>query len=202
MKRLLQCILIIVLLFTLNVVTTFAALISVTTDVVYDDVDKRWWVNDLRLFEEMTYQGQKDYIDGTINTLTKYNFVNTNWHMATLSEMEGLWNNTDVQIGAIFQNTDSYVMPIPGTPTLYEWSGRYDQTTTAHPGGAAHEGYYIWVNNVELVWSHMKTIPLDTHSDGTLGAWVTTSNVPIPPAFLLLGSGLIGIVGIRKKFKK
>jgi hypothetical protein len=201
MKRLLQCIVIIVLLFTLNVVTTFAALISVTTDVVYDDVDKRWWVSDLRLFEEMTYQGQKDYIDGTINTLTKYNFVNTNWHMATLAEMEGLWNNTDAQIGAVFQYTGLWIEPISPNSTHYEWMGRFDHVGT-HPNGPAHEGFLLDVNASTIVWSSMTVVPLDTHADDRLGSWVTTSAVPIPPAFLLLGSGLIGIVGIRKKFKK
>jgi len=38
------------------------------------------------------------------------------------------------------------------------------------------------------------------HATNT-GAWVT-SNAPLPGAVWLLGSGLIGIVGIRRKIKQ
>lgn len=39
-------------------------------------------------------------------------------------------------------------------------------------------------------------------SSYALGAFVVnTTSVPVPPALLILGSGLIGIVGVRKKFK-
>jgi hypothetical protein len=34
------------------------------------------------------------------------------------------------------------------------------------------------------------------------GVFTTASVVPVPPALLLLGSGLIGLVGIRRKFKR
>jgi hypothetical protein len=37
---------------------------------------------------------------------------------------------------------------------------------------------------------------------GTITFDFNTTNVPLPSALWLLGSGLIGIVGVRRKFKK
>jgi hypothetical protein len=54
--------------------------------------------------------------------------------------------------------------------------------------------------------AHIQGIPI-TGSTETDSTWVVpggegVSNVPIPPTVFLLGAGLIGLVGLRRKFRK
>jgi hypothetical protein len=52
-------------------------------------------------------------------------------------------------------------------------------------------------------WIFSSWLSSTNTSSYALGAFVVnTASVPVPPALLLFGSGLIGIVGIRRKFKK
>ena len=62
---------------------------------------------------------------------------------------------------------------------------------------------YLW--GYSTAWVYASECPsCDRDSTfGDLGAWVVSNNpVPIPGAVWLFGSGLIGLVGIKRKFKK
>jgi hypothetical protein len=47
---------------------------------------------------------------------------------------------------------------------------------------------------------HVDNMPYP--QDAWIVGAITLEAVPIPPAILLLGSGLVGLVGLRKKLKK
>jgi hypothetical protein len=50
---------------------------------------------------------------------------------------------------------------------------------------------------------YMALEPLDDDTvSENLGAWVVADVVPVPAAVFLFGSGLIGLAGIRRKFRK
>lgn len=60
----------------------------------------------------------------------------------------------------------------------------------------------LWVDD-SIYYEAGQGIP-DSYADPVLGYFVEYENaaaVPIPPAILLLGSGLVGIIGIRRKIK-
>ena len=82
-----------------------------------------------------------------------------------------------------------------GTETvtyLLEASGltvaSFNYTSSLEPGG----GHSTW-----LAGAHIQSI-----SDSEYSAWIGPgTEVPVPPAVWLLGSGLIGLIGLRRKFK-
>jgi hypothetical protein len=60
-----------------------------------------------------------------------------------------------------------------------------------------YDGYDFGSSKADLLAAQV-------HNDASLyylGVWVTTPALPIPSAIWLPGSGLIGIVGIRRKLK-
>ena len=98
----------------------------------------------------------------------------------------------DNAAGSISFTADSLLGPDPGV------------TGTGHLAVLAFEAYgegisTISLSNLILLDSGLSDIPF-TLSDGTLN--VSKSTVPAPPSVLLLVSGLMGLVGIRKKIKK
>ena len=144
----------------------------------------------------MTYQEQIDYIDTTINNDPSFMLISTTWHMATKNEMKTLFDTYDAyDIYQVFTFTDNT------EPAWYEFEGRYDDKVLnlpSHYRGMFRFNHLHEVSEEYFDYDYVN----DSLSDFTLGAWVTASAVPIPSAIWLLGSGLTGIVGIRKKFKK
>jgi hypothetical protein len=65
-------------------------------------------------------------------------------------------------------------------------------------GGQANEA-----GNYVIAWEDLPGLPAGSDRDfNDLVVEVTVATVPIPAAILLLGSGLVGLAGIRKKFKR
>ena len=71
-------------------------------------------------------------------------------------------------------------------------------------GRDENEWYVVDVTNDGGVWAASWGVMDVDDGDNPpyLGAWVTTSSVPIPAAVWILGSGLIGFVGIRRRLNK
>ena len=183
---------------TLFCSNAFAAL-SIQGDAVYDDVSKQYWVRDLSLFTYQTYQQQLSTISN-LNTGDGYSGL-TNWHMATGFELAGLYNNN---VNPLFNNFSKFNPVFQNSFSIY-WSGRYDVPAL----GTTH--YYFMIGQ-DIYYYGDRSRPqfafnyLSDQSQ-SIGAWVTASVLPtpdptptpIPPAFLLMGSGLIGLAGMRKR---
>jgi hypothetical protein len=144
------------------------------------------------------YQDLSDFVSGTygqqVAAINAKSLAGGGWTMATLSEMTQLRANTDAQIQANF--LPSWDQSAPFREYYY---GRYNSVS----GTNSH--YYFRLQYDGFNYSY-GTLPgvgdMDDNSQSIfIGAWATKV-VPIPSAVWLLGSGLIGIVGIRKKFKK
>jgi len=77
-------------------------------------------------------------------------------------------------------------------------------TTETTLAGAATQGIYYFANPASSTTSnHTATLAFDvtTNADGTitLGTSNAPAATPIPPAFFLMGSGLLGMFGLRRK---
>ena len=162
-------------------------------DYVYDDIAKIWWWANLETFTNSgdillnNYDNQISYIEDELGD---------GWHMAKRDEIEGLATNSGQDIIGSFIPSRNI-----GSSELYY--GRYD---LIFPGpDDKHYCAFITGNSGEastffIDWWREK----DAKAGHDINAWVCTETnpVPIPGAVWLLGSGLIGIVGVRRKIKK
>jgi len=165
-------------------------------DYVYDTEAKIWWWADLRTF---TPEGAMVDI-GLINTYdNQISYINDelgdDWHMATGYEIQLLAANSGQNI------VDSFVPSSSSTGGSDWYYGRYNEVYNPDKHWCAS----IFAFSDEIVSTFMTDWrEKDDRGVPKLGAWVCTytNPVPIPSAAWLLGSGLIGIVGIRRKLKK
>jgi hypothetical protein len=192
----------------------FAAL-SIQGATVYDDVSKQYWVRDLSLFTNKTYNQQLQTINGMNNS--KYN-GQSGWHLADVNQLTVLFNTGQIISSFNSIGFSRYGGPIWSDPfkIIGGVSGRYNQSGSAsqmHRYAGINYGLYdLWSpylgqDSIGVISPGINN-PLnyqvnslqDSITDPTLGAWVTTSvPTPIPPAFILMGSGLIGIMGFKQR---
>jgi len=160
-------------------------------DVVWDNTYNQYWYWDLSEFVNKYWSEQVTAVEA-LNTSSYYG--SSGWHIATLSEMEKLWENSDIDLVDTFNPSQDY-----GSYATY--CGRYNSVYSE----LLH--YLVSVSDLRDLGMGIKkgdlqySSVLNDYGDTYLGVWVTTA-VPIPGAIWLLGSGLIGIVGVRRKFKK
>lgn len=108
-----------------------------------------------------------------------YDETNISWSGDYWLDIDGFDRNLDFSVGL---SVVSYISPDHPAQTI-----NFANTLS----------YYV----SELTDRNGNALSLDLMSS-TSGTDYTQSNVPIPGAIWLLGSGLIGIAGFRKKFKK
>ena len=175
-------------LFLLCFSTTSHASLTTLADptgdkVAYDDATGNYWYWDLSAMTGQTYAQNQVFISGFNVTGSEY-YGLENWHMATLDEMNGLWTYNTNDLKSNFNQSSN----TPG------WYGRFDELD------AADTHYYTGIF-IDTKYSLTQfPLPDGTTSDG-IGAWITTTAVPIPGAVWLLGAGFVCLAGMRNKFK-
>jgi hypothetical protein len=131
----------------------------------------------------------------------------TGWHLASSSEITNLFTSSTQALTSNFLPNTTYYTTL-GNFTE-EFRGRIDVgcITPTTPPDPAHG--YAWVIGGGDPSPYYKFIQADygeADNYGTewLGAWVTTdvAPTPIPPSFILMGSGLVGMVGYRRRLAR
>jgi hypothetical protein len=112
---------------------------------------------------------------------------------------------TGATIRETFGNGFVYQVDLVDTSDIYHtvWTG----TDTSLPGSLV-DFQVSWLQTAYEV----KGIKIYVNTDHDMGAWeeidavrltgATSAPVPVPAAVWLLGSGLVGIIGMRRRFKK
>ena len=162
-----------------------AALVDQLNGTILDTTNKLLWWQDLTDFTWMTYDEQ----------ITEIGKLGVEWHMASEDEMSALFDTYDFDaVRAVFE-------PTYYGPTI-EFIGRYNLEVEYKD-----DYHYVCQYFKNTIYGYVNNnMYIDTYWDDTTppfaGAWVVANPVPIPPAFWLLGSGLLGIVGVRRRFKR
>ena len=170
------------IIFAFGFIVTSEASLTTDSNYVYDDVTNIWWWKDLStfVFSGNTYSAQLDYISN----------LPGNWNIAGQEQIQGLWANG----GTLIANNFS-----PSSANLGFW-GRTDIVDIVNLE-YGHSVGWIGIDGSDHGYDIHQA---DGSTGNHIGAWVYTETnpVPIPSAVWLLGTGLIGIVGIRRKIKK
>ena len=172
-------------------------------DVVYDDINDQYWVKDLKTFYLQTYDEQIAAIAGLSETdLGSYG----TWRMATGEDMGNLYGYDAKDIFSAFDASLISEREYPtGTfvGTQENYRGRYDEIVSAGKHGITD---LLFQTDTSGEYSFIKKAygsTYDASYGSNLAAWVVvdggTSAVPVPAAVWLLGSGLVGLVGLRRK---
>ncbi len=164
--------------------------------VVFDDIADQIWYWDLHYFAgNKTYGEQRDLIDDLNSFGDSGYYGYENWRMAVLEDMKKLWENGVENITDVFGASSKLY---PGN-----WIGRYDMKV----GSMSHR--ITWLT-IPISDSHTDLLDnrdwiLDNADDFEyLGAWAVAERVnpvPEPTTFVLLTTGLIGLLGFKNRRK-
>jgi len=219
-KTLLHICLVLFVLFAITSTATAALVIS--GDFVFDSnagANGQYWVRDMTQFADSDFYKQS--IDVGLYNLTPANTQISAWRIATIDDFSNLMAYTEEEVFSQFTgafhsgtipSTVSYeilsgrVMPNPNTGYDHYDYGVYEQTVT-HIDPDEINYYFFNSTNYRIKMWPGPHISIDaSYASSTYGAWVvagaTGSPVPVPGAVWLLGSGFIGLIGLRKKLKK
>lgn len=141
--------------------------------VVYDDDLKITWLGNAGLGGLSNWYDAKVWAEGLVYV------GHDDWRLPWIEELYHLYH-----VEAVSHSDPG---PFENLGVFY-WSG----TESAAPD-------YVWGFTFDY-----GTQAADCHKDGSMYAWAVRPGapIPVPGTLLLLGSGLLGIAGIRKRFKK
>jgi len=169
-----------------NAYATLTTEIDGSEYAVFDDTTGQYWYYYLDDMVLMDYSQQNTFITG-LNTGTYFGF--DTWHMADAAEITGLQAYALSDIASNFNNS---MFPV--------WLGRYDDPFYDSEMNLFHNTFGI-LDNFGLYVDISGDI-IATGSAPDTGAWVTTNPIPEPATLLLLGSGLLGVAGVRRRKKR
>ena len=66
--------------------------------------------------------------------------------------------------------------------------------------GSVTQALYFWDNITTTVTADKSGVEVARITTNADGSTVITAPTPIPPAFFLMGSGLLGLLGLRRRF--
>lgn len=211
MKKLLIIIFVMLGMVTSSWASSYTGSLSVASDTLipedWNDAVFSWTVDDITNPCYWTYDyewssGAKDlsHIDIEVSETFDFDYDLISWdsHGMPIAKVEGPQTFNE-KYGSIFaikwelnENTTSFHLTLVST-RMPMWGDIY-----------AKDGSIGGDIDIYAINSKFGIDTSDPIGDGNNEGWalVPNSAVPIPSAVWLLGSGLIGIVGIRRKFKK
>jgi hypothetical protein len=170
-----------------------AALLVFSSDVVVDNrgtaalTDDLFFYRDLSRFSDMTYAEQLVSIDALNTELNGAGPWNNNWHLATSSEMSGLFADS-LGVTGVF---------LPSVGSDY-FAGRYEVAVIKDE--PEHMWYEVILMSGGVTYTEQDSIPDSSDYDG---AWaVATYRVPEPSTLLLVITSLAGMIWQQRRISK
>jgi hypothetical protein len=141
-------------------------------------------------------------------------YFSSNSATAPVYQNGGQWGNANSLLQSLYNgigtqqvtvstlNANSYANNFGSTPGdlggLLTAPSAEATLTALAGGGTITQKLYYFADTVNGGTAQNLALNVTTLSDGTFTA--ADASTPIPPSFLLMGSGLLGMVGIRRKF--
>lgn len=127
---------------------------------------------------------------------------------ATISGPNGytLYSNGTANAWELVSNPTSYYKGMDlnnanatGSFDKFYTAGAGDGEVALVSGGSVSQGLFDWKTPTQLSTISASIILVTSYSGGVISTTAQSNAAPIPPSVLLFGSGLLGLIGIRRK---